>query len=537
MEYILANIQFVIFVFFILFKIRRTLVLSHFFQQEEYDNKRFLKLVFDKLRYVDRKFTLGTILIFIFGIWQSDFTILAIPYIGFLALLTYKQFNPLKYGKKPLIITKRLRLIIFVCLFLNILTGYLFVSLFALKLHFLFYILLVQLLPITLTLANFILAPIENHAQKRFYNEAKAILAKFKPKVIAITGSYGKTSTKYILEHILASNLKVLATPGSVNTVMGIVRIIREKLKSNHKYFIVEMGAYGVGSINRLCKLAPPLHGIITAVGVAHLERYKKAENVAKAKFELSNYVADNSGCIILNSDQIKAEYIQKYNKVDDKYCFFVSKNNDIGYRIANAKNTTCGIKFELTYQNQFYQVSAPIYGLMQIENIALAFVLALKIGLKPDTIIASLAKLPQIKHRLEVKKQADNIIIDDAYNSNPDGFKAAIDVVEMFGKANKNARKIVVTPGMVEMGADHDKEHSKLGKIIAAKCDILIAILPERIESLVASFTEHAPGKTLMKFKDFRSAKFWLDNNVQSKDIILFENDLPDIYESKILF
>ena len=173
----------------------------------------------------------------------------------------------------------------------------------------------------------------------------------------------------------------------------------------------------------------------------------------------------------------------------------------------------------------------------MQIENIALAFVLALKIGLKPDTIIASLAKLPQIKHRLEVKKQADNIIIDDAYNSNPDGFKAAIDVVEMFGKDNKNARKIVVTPGMVEMGADHDKEHSKLGKIIAEKCDILIAILPERIESLVASFTKHAPDKTLMKFQDFKSAKFWLDNNVQPKDIILFENDLPDIYESKIRF
>ncbi|MBL6785727.1 MAG: UDP-N-acetylmuramoyl-tripeptide--D-alanyl-D-alanine ligase [Rickettsiales bacterium] len=537
MQFIYANIQYLIFFGFVALNIKRTLVLSHFFQQEEYDNTRFLKLIFHKLRYIDRKFTLVTILVFASTIWFKQDLIFAIIYLCFILYIAFNQFNPLRNGKKPLVITKRLRLIMIVCLVINIVAGLALISQFQLNLHYLFYILLIQALPICLVIANFILTPVEKLVQKQFYNEAKSILSKFNPKVIAITGSYGKTSTKYILNHILASNVKTLATPGSVNTVMGIVRIIREQLKPEHKYFIVEMGAYGIGSIDRLCRLVSPLHGIITAIGVAHLERYKKTENVAKAKFELSNYVANSNGFLVLNNDQIKASYIEQYNQVDTANSACVSKEEGLNYQIVNAINTVDGVKFELKYNNSLYKVFAPIYGLIQIENIALAFVMALKIGLKSDAIIASLSKLPQIKHRLEVKKQANHIIIDDAYNSNPDGFKAALDVVDMFGAANKDARKIIVTPGMVEMGDDHYIEHKNLGKMIAEKCDILVVILPERIQSLIENFKINSKGKILMQFDDFKSAKAWLDQNSQSNDIILFENDLPDIYESKIAF
>ncbi|MBT4989441.1 MAG: UDP-N-acetylmuramoyl-tripeptide--D-alanyl-D-alanine ligase [Rickettsiales bacterium] len=540
MHIIIANIQFIILAIFLAFKLRRTLVLCHLYQQEEYLNSRFLRLVFKDFRFIDRKFTIGSITTFlIYNYYPANLIVMPI-YAAFIIILISRQFNPIKHAKKPLVLTKRIRAIIFVCLILNITLSVTFTQLFGIKYHFLLYIILIQLLPISLALSNLILAPNENFIQKRFYNEAKAILARNKPVIIAITGSYGKTSTKYILQHILSSTVQSLATPGSVNTVMGIVRIIREKLKPEHKYFIVEMGAYGLGSIDRLCRLSSPDHGIITAIGVAHLERYKLAENVAKAKFELSNYVDQAKGYLAINCDQISEGYIASYNKVSADKCLYVSqfdmkKTGD--FQITNARNTIEGIKFDLVIEKEQYSIAAPIYGLQQVDNIALSFALAMKIGLDPDLIIASLCKLPQVKHRLEVKKEGKNIIIDDAYNSNPAGFKAALDVVEMFGANNKDARRIVVTPGMVEMGDKHYLEHKKLGKLIALKCDILIAILPERIESLISSFQQNAPDKIVMRFANFKIAKEWLDSNAQANDILLFENDLPDLYETKIKF
>src|SRR5206468_4274303 len=142
---------------------------------------------------------------------------------------------------------------------------------------------------------------------------AHSKLQRLNPVVIGVTGSYGKTSVKHILGHVLETAGPTLITPGSVNTAMGIARVIRERLAPHHRYFVVEMGAYGIGSISRLCALTPPKIGIISAIGKAHYERFRSLEAVARAKFELAEAVRDNAGTIIIAADTMEFAWPRQF--------------------------------------------------------------------------------------------------------------------------------------------------------------------------------------------------------------------------------
>src|SRR5206468_12245453 len=135
---------------------------------------------------------------------------------------------------------------------------------------------------------------------------AHSKLQRLNPVVIGVTGSYGKTSVKHILGHVLETAGPTLITPGSVNTAMGIARVIRERLQPHHRYLVVEMGAYGIGSIRRLCALTPPRLGIISAIGKAHYERFKSLDAVAQAKFELAEAAAGNGGSVVAAADVVE---------------------------------------------------------------------------------------------------------------------------------------------------------------------------------------------------------------------------------------
>src|SRR5436190_23873194 len=163
----------------------------------------------------------------------------------------------------------------------------------------------VQLVPLALVAGNLALAPFEARVQRRYRGEALAVLQRIDPVVIAITGSYGKTSVKHILGHVLETAAPTLITPGSVNTEMGIARVIRERLGPHHRYLVVEMGAYGIGSIARLCALTPPKLGIITAIGKAHYARLKTLDAVARAKVELADATPANDVTAIIASDTV----------------------------------------------------------------------------------------------------------------------------------------------------------------------------------------------------------------------------------------
>jgi UDP-N-acetylmuramoyl-tripeptide--D-alanyl-D-alanine ligase len=370
--------------------------------------------------------------------------------------------------------------------------------------------------------------------QRRYWREARAALERVNPTVVAVTGSYGKTSVKHILGHVLETAGPTLITPGSVNTAMGIARIIRERLQPHHRYFVVEMGAYGIGSIARLCALTPPRLGIITAIGKAHYERFKSLDAVARAKFELAEAVRDNGGTLIVASDVMQFARPREFVESHRNMVVTVGADDNAGLVIRSLRQEPEGIVAQISWRGTGYELRAPLFGLHQGPNVALAFATACTLGLPPEDVVASLKSTPQIAHRLEVKRQGDGpTVIDDAYNSNPVGFESALALLDSLRQPG--GRRILVTPGMAELGSEHEAEHARIGRLAASHVDVLVAVAPHRVAPLAAAFAEAAPERDIVSCPSFAEAKNWLDRNLAGPDVVLLENDLPDILEQPL--
>ncbi len=536
-------IQFFTLITFLAFAGRRIMSYLHALQQDDYDNKRLISWIVQH-RVFDRRITSFLLLIMGIGLFTATSPILlnVLIFLVF-ALGIYIEKDPRKASKKAFVLTQRARRIFIIAL---IYTAFCALVAFYCA-QPVIWIIAVQLLPLWLVLGNATLAPYEAAVQKTFYDEARAKLDEINPTIIAITGSYGKTSVKHILGHILKTSAPTLMTPGSVNTLMGITRIIREQLQPNHTYFISEMGAYGPGSITALCALTPPNYGIIASIGHAHYERFKTLDTVVQAKYELAQSVLSGGGTMIVHEKTLKFQYsrdIRNQNMDHFIVCgepmqsdapkneqeFSYLSPDDL--KIMSVKQTPKGLCIIIEWKDEKHTLRAPLYGIHHGHNIALAFACAMRLGMNAKDIKTALATTPQIKHRLEVKQQIDgSIIIDDAFNSNPPGFRAAMHVMRVLAD-DREGRAILVTPGIVELGSAHDEVHRTLGTLAAEVCDIVLLVSPSRIPTFIEGYNSGGNGKTLQQFETFSAAQKWLIENKRSNDVILLENDLPDIYE-----
>ena len=515
---------------FLVFAARRLLTYLHIFQQEEYDGPRFLRWLIQSVAF-DRRLSLAIIVLFvaqtIVGGGAPAWLFPAAVGIVCIAAAAVER-DPRKNAKKPLAMTARAKRIYVIGGLLLLAIGI------AAALGtdiVLVWLGPVQLVPIALVLGNLLLTPSENRVQRRYWQEAHDKLKRMDPMVIAVTGSYGKTSVKHILGHVLETAAPTLITPGSVNTAMGIARIIREQLRPHHRYLVVEMGAYGIGSIARLCALTPPKLGIITAIGKAHYERFKTLDAVARAKYELAEAAHSNGGSAIVAADTLQFDWPRHYVERHRDRVVTVGPEVDADLAIRSLQQEPDGIAVEITWRAQTYMLKAPLFGDHQGRNIALAFAAACSVGLVPADVIASLRSTPQIAHRLEVKRQGSGtILIDDAYNSNPVGFASALELLDVLKPAG--GRRILVTPGMVELGAAHREEHERIGRLAATHVDVLVAVAPQRVEPLAAAFKAAAPERPVVPCAGFAEARQWLDRNLNGQDVVLIENDLPDLYE-----
>ncbi len=393
---------------------------------------------------------------------------------------------------------------------------------------------LIQALPFLLIAANKILEPFEERVKSKFRAEAVEKFAALHPKVIAITGSYGKTSTKHILAHILGAAAPTLATPGSVNTEMGITRVIRESLTSDHQFFIVEMGAYGPGSIARLCKLTPPDVGLITAIGAAHYERFKTLETVASAKFEIAEATFLNKGHVLVNKDGIRKDLLdERTQSVPGPY---QTVGADSDFSLVSFETNQDGLAVTIKADSETHVLRSPLFGEHQAGNIMLAAACARAVGLPWSAIKGALASVPQIRFRLEVSKNANGpTLINDAYNSNPVGFASALETLDILVDGGK---RILVTPGMVELGDKHAEEHERLGALAAKHCDIILVVTPDRIPTFMKGLEAQNKGDvTVMTYAKQEDAEAWVKANWKTGDAVLFENNLPDLYEAEVQF
>jgi UDP-N-acetylmuramoyl-tripeptide--D-alanyl-D-alanine ligase len=514
----------------LVFGARRLLRYLHIFQQEEYDASRFLNWLVSSLVF-DKKLTAALILLILLAMTTSVGAPLLNAALGLaFALSAAFEADPRADAKKKLVLTERALRILGVTFLLAFIAACLAMT-FAAPWS---WIVFVQVLPLILITANALLAPYEKRIQDGFRTRAEARLADVDPTVIGITGSFGKTSVKHILGHVLELNTNTLYTPGSVNTVMGISRIINEHLDDNCRFFIVEMGAYGIGSIKRLTEFTPPKQGILTAIGAAHYERFKDLETVARAKFELTDAVQSAGGKMVVDEKILERTYARERIEADRNSFIIVGESDQSDIKIRAITQTDRGLTVTLEEGGEAVDLFAPLYGTLHGRNMALTYALARHLGLDRDRILAALRSTPQIAHRLEVKRPASGVIyLDDAYNSNPTGFASALDLMQILKP--EGGRRILVTPGMAELGAKHDEDHLTLGKKAAHSVDIALIVKPERIPTFLDGLTADAathPGPEVHTFETFAAARAWLDQNEKACDVVLIENDLPDLYE-----
>ena len=367
--------------------------------------------------------------------------------------------------------------------------------------------------------------PIEKVINNKFCKEAKNKLNSIPEcKVVGITGSYGKTSTKYIVDTILSQKYNTLMTPESYNTTMGVVRTINEKLKSTNNLFICEMGAKYIGDIKEICDIVEPDFAIITAVGPQHLDTFKTIENVSKTKFELVDALPDN-GIAFLNWEDENIRKV-KTNKKIVKY----GLNKKADYYAENIEITEKGSTFDVVMPNKNkINVKTKLLGKLNILNIVCGIAVGDKLGLTEEQIKIGIKFIKPVEHRLELKQNPNgSIIIDDAYNSNVKGAEMALEVLGSF----KNRKKILITPGIVDLGNKSFEINKGLGKTATKYSDFIIVVGEKQAIPIVAGIKEAKFAKDkIFIAKNLDDAIKKMNEIIDSNSVVLLENDLPDNY------
>ncbi len=442
--------------------------------------------------------------------------------------------NKPRAAKKPLVYTARVKrmLVSTGILFLIGILASLLAQEAASKACSLILTVLFLLMPFLVLLVNHMNHPIEMGIDRHYINDAAAIL-KDMPNltVIGVTGSYGKTSVKYFLSKLLSVQYSVLHTPGNYNTTLGVVRTVREQLKPFHEIFICEMGARQVGDIKEICDLVHPAYGIITSIGPQHLQSFHTIENVIGTKFELADAVP-KEGKVFLNYDN---SYIYEYaHRGNDKiagksvisYGTGVEEADYLAYDISVSKD---GSAFKMKDQDGVeFVFHTHLVGNHNVQNIAGAIAVANTLGIPMEKLIFPVKQLESVPHRLQLIRQGNRTVLDDSYNSNKNGFKAALDTLSMFDDL-----RILMTPGMVELGEKQFDENKEIGIYAHDKCDYAVLVGKEQTKPIQIGLLEAGFAKQRMIVVDTLQEAFQMVNAIpgEKQKIVLIENDLPDNY------
>lgn len=429
-----------------------------------------------------------------------------------------------KNVKKKLVFTMRVRRLIVTNVIVNILA--LVGGIFAGRCVYLIMMLLLLVQPWLMILVNIINSPIEKSINQGYINEAKTILAGMPNlKIIGVTGSYGKTSVKYYLQTLLKSQYNVLVTPASYNTPMGVVKTVREELKPIHEIFVCEMGARNIGDIKELCDIVHPQYGVITSIGPQHLETFINMDNITNTKFELADALPDN-GIIFLNGDN---DYIQKKSSQYKNVVFYSTKASKGNYYSDNVKVSQNGTEFDLvTPDGSRENFRMQLVGNHNVINVAGAIAIAHSMGIELSALKMAVRKIQPVAHRMQLIEKGGVTIIDDAYNSNPIGSKAAVETLAMF-----EGERILITPGMVELGAEETRFNYEFGTYAAKCCDYIALVGKKHTEPIAKGVKDS--GFDMNKCKSFdrleEALAYAYSIPSGKRKYILLENDLPDNY------
>ena len=517
----------------------------HMLQLDGYKTDRYLKWMRQHLRNcfeIKEILIIGGLLILTaFYPEYNDtwlFPVLCVTWGGFQIYMSTQRKKV--EAKKPLVYTARAKRVLglSICLLVGIATTLVLIAQMSPWRIAIF--LFSEVTVINLTIANLLLYPLERTIHGAYLLSAKKRIKTLQPKVIGITGSYGKTSTKYILHQILSQKFNTLMTPDSYNTPMGICKVIRGELTAEHEIFIVEMGAYKRGDIRKLCNLASPQIGILTAVGPQHLERFKSIENIAKTKYELIESLPPG-GLAVFNCDnEICAGLADRREQDGNPVRRYATEPFPVASAVeraeltaTNIQHTDEGLVFTIhTSVGMETEIQTQLLGRHNVSNILAATAVAIECGMTLEEIRTAIATVEPVPHRLQLTASEGNVtIIDDSFNSNPVGAKAALEVLtEIQGR-----KKVLVTPGMVELGEREYEENKRLGEHAADVCDLVILVGPKRTTPILDGLKAvQYPSQRIIVALNLEEVKQHLATQVQAGDVVLFENDLPDSYNEE---
>lgn len=379
------------------------------------------------------------------------------------------------------------------------------------------------LAPLILLLCNLINQPLERAINRYYIRDAKKILrAHGRLVTIGVTGSYGKTSVKYMLGTLLEAKYNTLITPESYNTPLGITRVVRSSLRATHEVFVCEMGAKYVGDIEEICDIVHPRHGIITSIGPQHLESFKSLDNVKKTKFELADALPPE-GKLFLNGEDAG---IRGYAHPHPGMTYGFSPSCD--YYADRLQVTSAGTTFYVNHEGASVKFDVSLIGAHNVLNLVGAIAVCCELGIELDRLPPYARKVKAVQHRLQLSKKGNVTIIDDAYNSNPSGAKAALDVLALFSD-----KKIIVTPGMVELGSVEYRENYTFGQNMVGVCDYVVLVGKKQTAPIYQGLVDAGyPADRIYVATDVQSGirqafAMWPDE----PKTVLLENDLPDNY------
>ncbi|TSC90333.1 MAG: UDP-N-acetylmuramoyl-tripeptide--D-alanyl-D-alanine ligase [Microgenomates group bacterium Gr01-1014_5] len=344
-------------------------------------------------------------------------------------------------------------------------------------------------------------------------------------QVIGITGSFGKTSVKEFLYQILRTKYKVLKTPESYNTVFGISKVVELELDNSYDFFICEMGAYQRGEIAELAHMVRPKYGILTGIAQQHLERFGSIENIISGKFELIEALPQD-GFAVLNIDSTPVKNSLK--KVSVPFWGY-GQDEKAEVRVEKVKLSIDGSRFVLVTPSGKLNLHTKLAGFSAIQNIAGAVAMALHLGVLPKKIVRTVASLEPVPARLEIIKQGELTILNDSFNSNPEGFREALETASLI----KSKFKVLITPGIVDLGASNQEIHKGLGKLAAGVFDLVILVTDSgRTRGLESGLLAAKFEKEKIVFvKTLNDAMQLLREKAKLGTLVLLENDLPDNY------
>jgi UDP-N-acetylmuramoyl-tripeptide--D-alanyl-D-alanine ligase len=368
--------------------------------------------------------------------------------------------------------------------------------------------------PLTLEVTSRLLAPYEFRHSQKFVDQAVARLARVRPRIVAITGSYGKTSTKNHLVDLLSGEGGVVASPRSFNNRAGLSRAINENLADDSRIFIAEMGTYGPGEIRELCSWCPPEIAIVTAIGRVHLERMKDIEVIDSSKFEIT----ERASTVVLNIDDVRlARWVARLTPTK-RVRTAGSRNEEASVRVVADGNQWI-VQVDGVTVATTDQVSG-----VQATNLACALAGALELGLATGDVAERIARVTAVANRSNVATAPSGVVvIDDTFNANP---ASAASALALLSSLAITGRRVVVTPGLVELGDEQYGANTELARKVASIGATLVAVGRTNAVALRVGFV--AP---MQRFDTRDDAVAWVRATLQPGDGVLYLNDLPDHY------